>query len=111
MILKDKSVQEPEFELVRTIGEWVNMILRHRKTTQPREQNLLVYGVEKGTGKSNIIKPMAEIFGRWKDLCVFVHSNCPQGFTPYEGNGTYKCAVFNDLSSHSSTDSMLSRGM
>ena len=111
MILKDKSVTEPEYDLVRHLGQWVDMILRHRKTTAAREQNLLIYGTEKGTGKSNITRPMTEIFGKWKDLCVFTHSNCSQGFTPYESNGTYKCSVFNDLSAHSSSDSALTNGV
>ena len=107
MIIKDKAVKEPEHQLVHKVGEWVNMILRHRKTTAAREQNLLIYGAEKGTGKSNVIKPISEIFGKWRDLCVFTQSNCPQGFTPYEANGTYKCCVFNDISAHSSSDSAL----
>ena len=107
MILKDKAVAEPDFNLLHNVGEWVNMILRHRKVTAAREQNLLIYGAEKGTGKSNIIKPITEIFGKWRDLCVFTHSNCAQGFTPYESNGTYKCAIFNDISAHSSSDSMM----
>jgi len=82
----------------------MHLILRYKHLLSNREQNLLLYGKNKGSGKTQLLEKLVHILQKkYSEILIFRCGNFAQSFTSYVTHGCYVVNIISDtniLGSH-----------